>query len=161
MICFTCNLKSICKVFEMANNMSSSIDIVVDRCLVRPNGEKGCITSAPSIPEAVKQPIRTQETLLNMSDKIKKAARELELVVAPPKPEPKKATAKAKAKAADAAIEKLTVQCIDCGAKVFETAAGLCGGCGKIICVDCSMRDAGTNKEYCGECWEKAPPSQL
>jgi ribosomal protein L37E len=143
MICYGCSLISICKVFEMATNMSPSINIVVNDCRVRPNGDAVVIPhQAHSV---AKLTVRTQNDLLNISDRIKEATK---------KPDPETAIAEA-----DAAIERLTINCNECGDKVFETVAIKCSACGKILCENCSTHDMGTKKTYCEKCWDDQLPA--
>lgn len=144
MICFGCSLTSICKVFEMVHSMSPSIHITVHDCRMRAKSEQ-TVAAAP-VPVPVAEPVmRSPEELSSISDRIKAASKKADPVVA----------------AADQAVEKLTVHCADCDAKIMEPLAIKCTACGKVLCESCVTHEMGTKKPFCEECWDKHDPAPL
>lgn len=156
MICSNCDLKSICKVFEMANNMSPSMNIVVNDCRMRPNGESMTIAQQVSAEVPLVHPhevplIHTQESLISRSEKIRQAIKKTKVVEVV---EPTKKTERIKKVA-----ENIRFKCKKCGSDLPKSLTVKCEHCGGIFCNGCVTIDLGTNKQYCEDCWDKVAPA--
>jgi len=143
MICYTCNLTSICKVFEMSKSMSATINIVVNNCLIREGHEQ--IEAAPQPQQVSNVPVRTPDQLIAISDRIKEATKKTDDAT----------------ELADKAVEKLTVACSDCRKSVFVSTAVRCTRCENYTCENCVTHDMTSKKPYCETCWGKQDPAPL
>lgn len=152
MQCFTCNLSSICKIFQMINDTKMTADVTVSNCKLY-NSNSGAFNSSVT-QSTLMHPQRLQRTpeQLNAVSELIKEQR-IKQGELPAKPS---STVNIKDDSEEADTPKVITLKKVCSSCEKEAKALLvCSECGASICDGCSTESIVDGKSYCETCWEK------
>jgi hypothetical protein len=128
MICKLCNLKEICKTYDLIKSIDYA-DIEVNTCDFNDN--------TITMHERHKEMPVNPKVVAQYQGKAKPDLKDLEKQInnVPDKPEPVK------------------VECPSCKGTTYDDDIRICSKCGKKICSNCGTHF--DSKDFCQECWEK------
>lgn len=131
MQCLTCDLTSICKIYEFISLQQAHADISVNNCRVKRTGTTANASNPTEEASGHDFKIRSAEAIASVTERIRELS-------APPEPE----------------IQETFVQCPECqqGARPSEITE--CEGCKKQLCIGCAVENSSDKKIYCEECWD-------
>lgn len=129
MQCLTCDLTSICKIYEFISLQKATADISVNNCRMKRTGSTAIASNSPEVAPGSDLKIRSAKEIASVTERIRELS-------APPETD----------------VEIL--ECPECKqpAKPFELHH--CDGCGKELCIGCITEDSSDKKMYCETCWD-------
>lgn len=124
MECYTCDLTSICKIYEFISLQKSHADMTVNHCRIKRHNKEAV---APPPEQELK--VRSAEAIATVSDRIRKLT-----------PEP--------------VVKETLDECPNCKQGARPTDICECKSCNKKLCIGCAVEDGPSKKFYCEECWD-------
>lgn len=148
MLCNTCNIAHICKIYDDVIKHSVYVNIEITGCKI-----KG--VSAP-----VSKPVNKDNVFLNPFNELGKDRAKIEELSKANaakeeanrparKPQPKQKVQ------LDVKPLELDNKCASCGAMTFKEDVSKCNVCGKPVCSCCATVDSSSMDILCQQCWEQ------
>lgn len=130
MQCLSCDLTSICKIYEFISLQKAHADISVNNCRVKRTGANASNNPTETSPERDIK-IRSAEAIASVTERIRELS-------APSEP----------------SVQETFVQCPECEQGTRPSDICECSGCKKQLCIGCAVENSSDKKMYCEECWD-------